>query len=219
MKWMMTLMLAGAMGATTKPSTAPVPIDTRPLRDKTLQTQEAIDKAKANAVAKWEASQEYKALKSDMEQNRLILDRARAGTDPQAKLDASKAYNDARLVLEAATAKGIVSRDVADAQTAHRLAVDVLEQAERRNAQMIADADAKDPIKQGIQNHRPVLGMTKDEMGRALAFAGKFNRGSLVRETEEFQLYDFSFYTPRSGERTGYLVWFRDGKAVEIIAP
>lgn len=206
---------AQAKRPATSPTSAPAITDTRPLYEITVKAGKVATKARAAAEQRWEESNECKMLKSDLEKTQDERDRAKAGTDLQEKLATSKAYNDARLAIEAAMAKSLdADGELKAAQVAHRLSLDDLERAEKRNAKLRAEADAKDPIKVAMKNHKVAIGMTLAQVEESVK-----RKGVLVRETETQKLYDFSPFIPASGARTGYLVWFVDGKAADIIPP
>lgn len=220
MKWFLVVVVCFCVvpvHSATKPASRPA-IDTMPLAESVSKTKSLLVKAKADAKRRWEESPECKQLTEDLSIKRVARDTAKATGSLQEKLDAAKAYNDARLALEAATEKGLASGDdLAEAIKANRMAARELADAERRNIQIQEEADSRDPIKVAIKNKRIVIGMTMEQAIKAVGI-----RGQLERETEDLKLYCFTiFYSGDTVDQyvsghNDFYVWFRDGKAVDV---
>lgn len=91
--------LLSALSIAAVPSTSPTENAADAAVRAKLQLEAAkteLVRARAEQVAKWESSDRYKQMKSDLEEKEIALKNARAGDDTQAKLDASKAFNDAQ---------------------------------------------------------------------------------------------------------------------------
>jgi hypothetical protein len=153
------LFVGGAAPATRKATTKPAMIDLRPLEEDVAAAQSAVENAKAEARAKWEASDDYKQLKGEAERTRLALEKARGGDDAKAKLDASKVYNDARLALAKADAARL--RNVGQEETA---AVDRAKAKLQQAIQHNRDVEENSPIRVAMREKRVMNGMTRDQL-------------------------------------------------------
>lgn len=153
------LFAVGAAPATRKATTKPVMIDLKPLEEEVATAQSALEKAKAEAKTKWESSDDYKQLRGEVERTRLGLEKARAGDDAKAKLDASKVYNDARLALAKADAAHL--RNAGQDETA---TVDQAKAKLKDAIQHNRDVEENSPTRVAMREKRVMNGMTRDQL-------------------------------------------------------
>jgi hypothetical protein len=225
--WIMAVVvIMGAVGAgpATRPAaTKPAPklIDLAPLEARVAAAESAADKAKADARARWEASDEYKRLAADVERKKKALDAARAGTDSKLKLDASAAYNAARAELADADARAMKGGGEKEATEALQRRMD-LEEAKAENQRRLAAAHAVNPLERRTKLE---MGMTVDEADQVMG--GRLKRsGKIFSKSESVTAYEVELSNrhnfidnARDSEAPGvYKLYlsFRDGKLAKM---
>lgn len=133
---------AGAAFGQTKPATTqavtkPSPfIDLVPLRGDLTKAEKGLEAARRNAIERWEASEDGKKLRTEFVYRRQLLEEARASGTPQQRLDASAAYNKARIAFEKASDAAVVTQEVADTRVVVGRAKMAIAEAENYNQQI-----------------------------------------------------------------------------------
>jgi len=154
-----------------------------------------------NAV---DASPKFKTAKARVDALFSELEQARQGDDPQAKLDASAAWNAGRLEYEAAHAAAINNNSAVkaaqavldEANAAARVAADQAAAAESERERQAAAAAAaaqaereKDPIYQAIKAHKVGIGMTADQVIQSVGKPQSVNRTTTAAGVNEQWVY------------------------------
>jgi multidrug efflux pump subunit AcrA (membrane-fusion protein) len=155
-----TVGAAPASRPTTRPGgAAPALIDVKPLEERIDAARAGVDRAKADARARWEASDDYRRAAAQVERSNTALESARAGDDAKAKLDASKAYNDARTFLAKIGMDKLANageREIAALREAEAALASAREENRRR--------EDSDPVRQAIRSRKVLRGMTREQV-------------------------------------------------------
>jgi hypothetical protein len=202
-----------------RPTTAPALVDLAPLEAAVGEARVTLTTVKNTAVAQWQVSAEFLELKADADAKRVALETARAGNDPKAKLDASAAYNKARLGLEAET-KRVVGTATQVQERALAAALASLDQAKRENVKRAADALANDPMEKAIREERILVGMTEAQVARIFHYQVRETRTpeGVSREYQERypQQALVGGVVAGGGIKRRVTIWFVDGKVVDF---
>jgi len=163
-----------------------------------------LDSARFAAMNAVDASPKFKIAKARVDALASELEQARQGDDLQAKLEASAAWNSARLEYDRAHVAAIENdagvkkaADVLDhANAAARLVADQAAAAEsERSRQAAATAAAaqaereKDPIYQAIKAHKVGIGMTADQVIQSVGKPQSVNRTTTAAGVNEQWVY------------------------------
>jgi hypothetical protein len=189
-----------------RPATLPAKIDLRPFEDRVEKAKEDLAKATAEARIKWESSETYKSLRATVDKLLADLNEARAGTDPQRKLNASAAYNNARLKLEK---EEKAAMDVAKQAGELKVAEDQLKIATTENAKRQTAADDADPIRQAMRKKTLAKGMTKEQVLQIFEYVDQTvqtENGERVTFIEEADLPRTAYVTFVNGKVTAFTI-------------
>jgi hypothetical protein len=180
----LVLILSTVVMAQTRPTTAPS-VEDLAVAVEVAKTVLAAATAKAEREAM--ASDPYKTLAAEVEAARAALEEARRSGTPQERLDASSAYNKARLALEPIVPEAVKNAPEVIAATR---GLRIAESALSARQQAIREAEENDPINVAIREKRLVLGMTLEQARKAMGRDGK-----LFEETEAYITYAWDVYS------------------------
>lgn len=183
----LVLMLSTMAMTQTRPTTAPS------VEDLTVAVEVAktvLSAATAKAERDAMASDAYKTLAAEVEAARAALEEARRSGTPQERLDASSAYNKARLALEPIVPEAVKNAPEVIAATR---GLRIAESALSARQQAIREAEENDPINVAIREKRLVIGMTLEQANKAMGRTGK-----LVAESQRVATYAWDVYSEAS---------------------
>lgn len=204
---------------------APIPAKPKPPTQISSATAQArLDAAIAAATARVDSSPKFVAQKNKLDALASDLQAARQGDDPQAKLDASSAWNSARVAYPRDRSAAINFDPAVGAARAAFDQASAVEAAARQVAQEAknkADQDArraseaqaaaeesermKDPIYRAVKEKQVVVGMTEDQVIEAWGKPTATSRTVTSLGTGDEWMY---------GTNTG--IFFYDGKVLSM---
>ena len=226
----MGLLVLVAAGPATKPTSQPAAMSV-------ADAQVALIDAKQAAGDAFDRSAAGRAMVADVAEKQATLEAARSSGTPQDRLDASAAWNAARISYERAKAVAVdATSGVKAAQAALVAAQDVERMAaqkaradeadrqrQRDEAARAAQAEKeKDPIYQAIKANKFCKGMTQDQADQVMNWWKAGVRKSFEDTADGDHIVNFQLFVVGTGEvgrtsrlvfRKGILVDFRDEEA------
>lgn len=221
-----------ARAAEPAPPEAPRPaavqlLDEGPTRKAVADAVDKVARAKIAAENRWNDSAAGKAFKRDLDAKRLALDEARQGGSAKDKLDASAAFNAARIKWERATADALegdqeyatAKGEEAQARAAHGRIL--AENQQRKFAAEAAraaaeEADvAKDPIKRAIRGKYLTIGMTTDQVELVVGKPAKLESETAAFFTVRYR--ERKEAGELAGERDVWVTFDRAGGKASVI--
>lgn len=150
--------------------------------------------AKADAIARLKDTQAHRTATADADAKLSLLEAARRGDDPAAKLQASRNYNKSREIVQRLEADAI-AHDPKVQEEQQRL--DTCEKLVRKahadlDAERAAEQDRieHDPIHVAIREHRLEVGMTVEQANMAIGGAGRKTGADAQSEIWEWPIIE-----------------------------
>jgi hypothetical protein len=165
-----------SQGPSTKPTTAAVSLENWDTagRRKIADLEQQLIQARADALARLEASDEYKAAKADADAKEAALKRARESGSIEERFRLGKPFTVANEKLKQLRRDALQSdRGIRDTVEALARAKAELEAAKNDRAVAENDAIERDPIRRALRDRKVVVGMTVEQVESVIGTKGQ----------------------------------------------